>query len=127
MLAAIRTDGGRDGDRRHDRARHGRPGRAIGPVRYRRGLFTNLLNPKVGLFYTTLVPQLVGPGDPIALVSLAVGVAHAAIGTAWLILLAVAVDRAGDVLRRPRVRRLLGGLTGAVLIGFGLRVAADRR
>src|SRR5258707_538290 len=59
------------------------------------------------------------------LAGLAVGVAHAAIGTVWLILLAVAVDRAGDILRRPRMRRALGGLTGAVLIGFGLRVAAE--
>jgi threonine/homoserine/homoserine lactone efflux protein len=92
---------------------------------YRQGLLTNLLNPKVGLFYTTLVPQIVDPGDPIALVSIAVGVAHMTIGTIWLSLLAVLVDRAGDVLRRPRVRRTLAGATGAVLVAFGLRVAAD--
>lgn len=98
-------------------------GQAIRP--YRRGLATNLLNPKVGLFYTTLVPQLVDPGDPIALVSIAVGVAHATIGLIWLVGLAAAVDRIGDVLRRPRVRRALGGATAAILIGFGVRVAAD--
>jgi threonine/homoserine/homoserine lactone efflux protein len=92
---------------------------------YRQGLFTNLLNPKVGLFYTTLVPQIVDPGDPIALVSITVGLAHIAIGMAWLTMLAVLVDRAGDVLRRPRVRRTLAGATGVVLVGFGVRVAAD--
>ena len=92
---------------------------------YRQGLFTNLLNPKVGLFYTTLVPQIVDPGDPVLLVSIAVGLAHITIGMAWLTMLAVLVDRAGDVLRRPRVRRALAGATGVVLVGFGLRVAAD--
>lgn len=92
---------------------------------YRQGLFTNLLNPKVGLFYTTLVPQLVDPGDPIALVSIAVGIAHVTIGLTWLTLVAVIVDGAGDLLRRPRVRRTLGGITGGFLVAFGLRVAAD--
>jgi threonine/homoserine/homoserine lactone efflux protein len=92
---------------------------------YRQGLLTNLLNPKVGLFYTTLVPQIVDPGDPIALVSIAVGIAHVTIGTLWLGMLAILVDRAGDLLRRPRIRRTLAGATGAVLVAFGLRVAAD--
>jgi threonine/homoserine/homoserine lactone efflux protein len=92
---------------------------------YRQGLLTNLLNPKVGLFYTTLVPQLVDPGDPIALVSIAVGAAHATIGLAWLVALAVVVDRLGDVLRRPRIRRALAGATGAILVAFGLRVAVE--
>ena len=92
---------------------------------YLRGLLTNLLNPKVGLFYTTLVPQLVDPGDPVALVSIAVGVAHAVIGVAWLAGLAMVVDRAGPVLRRPRIQRALSALTGTVLVAFGVRVAAD--
>jgi threonine/homoserine/homoserine lactone efflux protein len=94
---------------------------------YRRGLVTNLLNPKVGLFYTTLVPQLVGPGDPVALASICVGLAHAAIGTTWLCLLAALVDRAAGVLQRPRIRRTIAGMTGAILIAFGLRVAAEPR
>ena len=101
-----------------DRAlRFGRP--------FRQGLLTNLLNPKVGLFYTTLVPQIVDPGDPIAVVSVGVGVAHATIGLAWLALLGAAVDRAGDVLRRPRIRRTLAGFTGGMLVFFGVRVVAD--
>jgi threonine/homoserine/homoserine lactone efflux protein len=99
---------------------HARGGRS-----FRQGLLTNLLNPKVGLFYTTLVPQIVDPGDPIAVVSVAVGLAHATIGLGWLALLGVAVDRAGDVLRRPRIRRVLAGFTGAALVFFGFRVVAD--
>ncbi len=98
-------------------ARFGRP--------FRQGLLTNLLNPKVGLFYTTLVPQIVDPGDPIAVVSVGVGLAHATIGLVWLALLGAAVDRAGDVLRRPRIRRAVAGFTGAVLVFFGVRVIAD--
>jgi threonine/homoserine/homoserine lactone efflux protein len=94
---------------------------------FRRGLTSNMLNPKVGVFYTTLVPQVVDPGDPVAFVSLVLGVVHALMGIAWLAFLAAAVDRAGAVLRRPRVRRSLEATSGAVLIAFGLRVAAERR
>jgi RhtB (resistance to homoserine/threonine) family protein len=117
---AAEADRGRDGA-----VADGSPGRTTARP-FRQGLLTNLLNPKVGLFYTTLVPQIVDPGDPVALVSIAVGIAHATIGLAWLALLAMVVDRAGDVLRRPRIRRMLAGATGAVLIAFGLRVAAER-
>jgi RhtB (resistance to homoserine/threonine) family protein len=94
---------------------------------FRRGLTSNLLNPKVGVFYTTLVPQVVDPGDPAAFVAIVLGVAHALMGIIWLGFLAAAVDRAAGVLRRPRVRRTLEGLSGAVLIGFGVRVAAEPR
>jgi threonine/homoserine/homoserine lactone efflux protein len=47
-------------------------------------------------------------------------------GQVWLTAYAVAVARAGDALSQPRVRRVLEGVTGACLVGLGLRLAAER-
>jgi len=44
----------------------------------------------------------------------------------WLTAYSFAVAKAGDVLRRSRVRRVVDGFTGAVLVGFGIRLAAER-
>ena len=93
----------------------------------RQGLFCNLLNPKAGIFFTALLPQFVSPQDPALLVSLLLTAIAAATSLAWLSVYATVVPRAGDVLRRPPVRRALDRVTGMVLIGLGVRLASTRR
>jgi threonine/homoserine/homoserine lactone efflux protein len=94
---------------------------------FRQGLFCNLLNPKAGIFFTALLPQFVSPDDPALLVSLLLTAIAAATSLAWLAVYATLVPRAGDVLRRPPVRRAIDRVTGAVLIGLGVRLALTRR
>ena len=94
---------------------------------FRQGLLCNLLNPKAGIFFTALLPQFVSRQDPALLVSLLMTAIAAAASLAWLSVYATVVPRAGDVLRRPRVRRALDRATGAVLIGLGVRLALTRR
>jgi threonine/homoserine/homoserine lactone efflux protein len=89
----------------------------------RQGVVSNLGNPKMAVFFTSLLPQF--GGSFFAL--LAFGVVFSTLTLAWLTAYAAAVARAGDLLRRPRVRRSLEGLTGAVLVALGLRVAAEHR
>jgi threonine/homoserine/homoserine lactone efflux protein len=92
---------------------------------FRQGLLTNLFNPKIALFYTTFLPQFIGPGDPVLLLSVAMAGVHIVLGIVWLSAYAWLLDRAVEAFRGSRVRRALDALTGAVLVALGIRVAAD--
>jgi threonine/homoserine/homoserine lactone efflux protein len=94
---------------------------------FRQGLLCNLLNPKAGIFFTALLPQFVSPQDPALAVSLLLTAIAAVTSLMWLTVYATLVPRAGDVLRRPPVRRALDRVTGTVLIGLGVRLALSRR
>ena len=98
---------------------HGRSG-SLGAARaFRQGILSNLANPKMAVFFTSLLPQFASGFAPM----LALGLVFCTLTLAWLSGYAYAVARAGDVLRRPRVRRALEAVTGAVLVALGLRVA----
>jgi RhtB (resistance to homoserine/threonine) family protein len=94
---------------------------------FRQGLLTNLFNPKIAVFYSTFLPQFIGPGDPALLISMLLAGVHIALGVLWLSLYAWLLDRAVTAFKRSRVRRALDALTGTVLVGLGLRLAAERR
>jgi threonine/homoserine/homoserine lactone efflux protein len=94
------------------------------------GLLTNLLNPKVGVFYLSVLPQFVPAGSGFT-ASLGWGVAlaliHNAEGLAWFALLAFGVDRARALLRRARFVRAVESVVGLTLVAFGIRVATGAR
>ena len=91
---------------------------------FRQGALSNLGNPKMAVFFTSLLPQFAGGGfvDLLAL-----GLLFVALTLAWLAGYTVAVERASATLLRPSVRRALDALTGLVLVAFGLRLATERR
>ncbi len=91
------------------------------------GLLTNLLNPKVAIFYLTLLPQFIVPGDPVLVKSLALASVHILMGLVWLTIYAWFIDQFSAVLNRPSVKNALERVTGAVLIGLGVRLAWERR
>jgi threonine/homoserine/homoserine lactone efflux protein len=93
---------------------------------WRRGLLTNLLNPKVGLFYVSFLPQFI-PRDanPAAFAILLVAI-HVVMGLAWFALLIAAMRPISELLRRPAVIRWLDRATGFIFIGFGIRLAVRR-
>ena len=92
-----------------------------------RGLLTNVLNPKVGVFYITLLPQFIPRGGSIMTYSFLFTFVHVAEGLLWLTLLTIAVGPLRSWLRRPAVTRGLDCGTGTVLIGAGLGLALERR
>jgi threonine/homoserine/homoserine lactone efflux protein len=94
---------------------------------YRQGLLNDLLNPKIGVFYTTLLPQFIAPGQPVFLASVLLAALFALIVALWLGTYVIVLDRADTLFRRSGVRRALERVTGLVLVGLGLRLAVERR
>ena len=93
---------------------------------YGQGLLSNLANPKMAAFFTSLLPQF-APGEPTLASLLLLGLVFCTLTLTWLSLYAVAVAKTSDLLLRPPVRRLFDAVTAAVLVALGLRVAAERR
>ena len=93
----------------------------------RQGLVSNLGNPKMAVFFTSLLPQFAPGGGASFAGLLLLGLVFCSLTLAWLTAYALAVARAGDLLRRPRIRRAIDGVTGAVLIAVGLRLATEHR
>jgi threonine/homoserine/homoserine lactone efflux protein len=94
---------------------------------FRQGVISDLGNPKMAVFFASLLPQFVAPGEATFSALLLLGVVFAVMTFTWLALYAAVIARAGDLLRRPAVRRTIAGITGTLLIGVGLRIAADQR
>jgi threonine/homoserine/homoserine lactone efflux protein len=93
----------------------------------RRGLFTNLLNPKVGVFYVSFLPQFLPAGVPAAPFLFGLACLHAAMGVVWFALLIRATRPIAGALRKTHVVRWLDRLTGGVFLAFGARLAFERR
>jgi len=91
------------------------------------GLASDLSNPKMAAFFTSLLPQFAVTGDGAFRHVMMFGGAFCAMTFTWLALYALAVARAGGFLHRRIVRRVLEGLMGAALIGLGVRIAREQR
>jgi threonine/homoserine/homoserine lactone efflux protein len=98
------------------------PGSALRAARA--GLLTNLLNPKVGVFYVALLPQFVPAGSDPLLVGLLLAAVHGALSAVWFLLLISLATALSRWLRRPTTVRVIDGVTGTALVGFGVRLAA---
>jgi threonine/homoserine/homoserine lactone efflux protein len=96
---------------------------AAGPRRaaFRQGLVSNLGNPKMAVFFPSLLPQFAHSFGAL----LALGIVFACMTFVWLTAYAFAVARAGDVLRRPKVKRAVDAVVGTVLVAFGVRLATE--
>lgn len=91
---------------------------------FRTGLLTNVLNPKALVFFTALVPQFIHTGDGLGQVGGLTAVA-AAVTVVWFVTLANLVGLLRKVFDNPKVRAWINGVTGAVLVALGFRVASS--
>ena len=115
LLAAIRGT--------HVERREGGGPLASGTA-FRQGVLSNLGNPKMAVFFTSLLPQF---GAESFGGLLALGLVFCTMTFVWLCGYAVVVARVGDVLRRPVVRRVFDAVLGTVLVALGFRLATERR
>jgi RhtB (resistance to homoserine/threonine) family protein len=94
---------------------------------YLSGVLSNLLNPKIGVFFVTFLPGFVPAGAPVGSTAALLGALFVVETALWLVVLVWLVGRGTGWLTRRGVRRWLDRVTGVVLIGFGVRVAAEVR
>jgi RhtB (resistance to homoserine/threonine) family protein len=93
---------------------------------FRQGMLSNVLNPKLAVFFLTLLPQFIDPGDSTAARSLLLAGIFEAMCITWLLAFTLTVARVREALRSPRVARVVERVTGSVLVAVGLRVAGQR-
>jgi len=92
----------------------------------RRGLMTNLLNPKIGVFYVSFLPQFMAQGVPAGPFLFLLAAVHATIGMIWFALLIAAMRPIARTLKRPAVVTWLDRLTGGVFVAFAARLALEK-
>jgi threonine/homoserine/homoserine lactone efflux protein len=93
----------------------------------RRGFLTNVLNPKVGVFYITFLPQFVPAGSSLAAFSFLLAAVHVALSLLWFGALIAATIPMSRFLARSQVVKALDRITGGVFIGFGVKLALSSR
>ena len=99
-------------------------GRARGLAGWRQGFISNITNPKVLVFYLAVLPQFLTPGAGLGWL-LVLAWSHAVMSLAYLLVLVTGLHSARRLLMRRKVRRALDATTGAVLLGFGARLATE--
>nr|BEK69562.1 LysE family translocator [Kitasatospora purpeofusca] len=92
---------------------------------WRRGLLTNLLNPKVGVFYVAVLPQFIPAGAPHFAAGVALTCVHVVEGLLWSTVLVGFAQVLRGWLRRPSARRAMDRVTGLAVVGFGVKLAVS--
>ena len=94
---------------------------------FRVGILTNAANPKAGVFAVSFLPQFVPDGAPALATLVLFSATWALIDTIWYLGIVWMVTKAKRIIERPRVRRRLEQLSGVLLVGLGIRLAAETR
>ena len=93
---------------------------------YFQGFFTNLLNPKVAVFFLTFLPQFVAnPNEPL-LPFLILGITYTVLTFIWFAFYIVLLSQVRAFMNKPTTQKWMEGITGTVLVGFGIQLAAGK-
>jgi threonine/homoserine/homoserine lactone efflux protein len=120
LLAAVRRQG-------RDASRSAPAAAATAWQCWRRGLLTNLLNPKIGAFYVAVLPQFIPPDSSHLAVGLLLALVHDIEGMLWFTGLILGAQWARRWLGRRGTQRAVDSLTGTALLGFGVKLGLSSR
>lgn len=93
---------------------------------FRQGFLTNLLNPKVAVFFLTFLPQFVDPGEKPLLPFLTMGITYTLLTLLWFFFYIYLINQISTFMKRRTTQKVIQGLTGAVLIGFSVKLALEK-
>ncbi|MFK9118865.1 LysE family translocator [Peribacillus frigoritolerans] len=93
---------------------------------FKQGFLTNLLNPKVAVFFLTFLPQFVNPGNDTFLPFLLMGMTYTVLTALWFVFYIYLLNQISAFMKKPRTQAIFEGITGTVLIGFGIKLAIEK-
>ncbi|MFE4810059.1 LysE family translocator [Peribacillus simplex] len=93
---------------------------------FKQGFLTNLLNPKVAVFFLTFLPQFVNPGNDTFLPFLIMGITYTVLTALWFVFYIYLLNQISAFMKKPRTQAIFEGITGMVLIGFGIKLALEK-
>ncbi|BBW97428.1 lysine transporter LysE [Geobacillus subterraneus] len=93
---------------------------------FKQGFLTDFLNPKVAAFFFTFLPQFVAPDSHSFVPFLVMGAAYTAMTAIWFLFYISFVHCISDFMKQPKTKKWIEGITGAVMIGFGIKLALEK-
>lgn len=92
-----------------------------------KGMTGNVLNPKIGIFYVSFLPQFIPQGQPLVAWTFALVSIHVLLGLIWSMVLIGATRPLAGVLRREKVIKWMERTTGMIFVLFAARLAFSKR
>jgi RhtB (resistance to homoserine/threonine) family protein len=93
---------------------------------FKQGFLTNLLNPKVAVFFLTFLPQFVDSGNETFLPFLTMGITYTLLTAVWFLFYIYLLNQISAFMKKPKTQRIMEGFTGTILIGFGVKLALEK-
>ncbi|WP_336046263.1 LysE family translocator [Solibacillus ferritrahens] len=100
---------------------------AKGKSYFRQGLVTNITNPKVAVFFLTFLPQFLSAGSEPFWPFLTMGIIYIVLTFVWFAVYVFLLNKIRNFMKKPATQSAIEGLTGAVLIGFGMKLAFEKQ
>ncbi|MBP2240215.1 threonine/homoserine/homoserine lactone efflux protein [Cytobacillus eiseniae] len=93
---------------------------------FKQGFLTNLLNPKVAVFFLTFLPQFAGTGEHAFIEFLALGLTYTILTMIWFFVYIYLINFVSHFMKKPSTMKVMEGFTGGVLILFGVKLALEK-
>ncbi|MBE5103433.1 LysE family translocator [Priestia aryabhattai] len=93
---------------------------------FKQGFLTNLLNPKIAVFFLTFLPQFVNPESHTFMPFLILGITYIVLTIVWYLFYIYLLNRISSFMKKPKTQKVIEGITGTILIGFGIKLALEK-
>jgi RhtB (resistance to homoserine/threonine) family protein len=93
---------------------------------FKQGFLTNILNPKVAVFFLTFLPQFVDAGSNTFIPFLIMGITYTVLTALWFVLYIYLINQIRAFMKKPKTQNMIEGITGTILIGFGIKLALEK-
>lgn len=101
-------------------------GQVVNTSCFKQGFLTNILNPKVAVFFLTFLPQFVDSGSNTFIPFLIMGITYTVLTAVWFLLYVYLINQISAFMKKPKTQKMIEGITGTILIGFGIKLALEK-